>query len=48
MHAVLSGGACLLLDEALKVLDLLGAAHKEGYPLMNLLWADVQDTLLPC
>ena len=48
MRDVLFGGDCLLLDEALKVFDLLGATHKEGYPLMNLLWADVQHTLLSC
>ena len=38
----------LLLDEALKVFYLLGATHKEWHPLMNLLWADVQHTLLSC
>ncbi len=48
MHDVFVDKYCLLLDEALKVFDLLRATHKEGYPLVNLLWADVQHTLLPC
>jgi len=30
MYVVFSVGDCLLLDEALKVFNLLGATHKEG------------------